>query len=394
MSERIESIKAYALAIAQGKADKSLYDTVQKELETITAMEVVAIQNELLQEGFEAETLVRVVDRFIHAITPTLEKQPMPSFEAESFMHSLQEENKALISLLEQGKTMWKANTPLPDISLLQAWLDQLKQYQIHLLKLENILFPAMEQHDERFVGLRIMWTLHDKVRALWKEFDAMLQGKVEEQAFVLLWGKLFFSHYGMVQKQTLILFPCVPQVLSLTQLDGLKMQSQEYGFCFITPPPFETTTPSLFRFEEALQRLQCDSGHLDLVQLSLLLEALPLDVTLVDEHDNVAYFSQTKERIFPRSAAIIGRNVRYCHPLKSVHVVEDILGSFKRKEQSTATFWIQMKGLFILIQYHALYDREGVYRGTLEITQELSHVRALEGEQRLLDWTNGKAPK
>ena len=135
-----------------------------------------------------------------------------------------------------------------------------------------------------------------------------------------------------------------------------------------------------------AAQRIPLDVGGLTAEQINLLLTHLPVDVTFVDENDEVRYFSETRERLFPRSPAIIGRKVQLCHPPTSVHHVQQILDDFRTGQRDVAEFWIQMSGLFIHIRYFALRDKQGVYRGTLEVSQELSHLRALEGERRLLD--------
>ncbi len=127
--------------------------------------------------------------------------------------------------------------------------------------------------------------------------------------------------------------------------------------------------------------------GSLTAEQIDLLLQALPVDITFVDENDKVAYYSDTKDRIFPRSPAIIGREVQNCHPQKSVHVVNQIVQAFKDKTKDVAEFWIQKEGLFVHIRYFPVYDAEGKYRGVIEVSQELSKQRALEGERRLLDW-------
>jgi len=118
------------------------------------------------------------------------------------------------------------------------------------------------------------------------------------------------------------------------------------------------------------------------------MLRHLPLDVTFVDENDRVLYYSEGKERIFPRSPAIIGRDVQNCHPPKSLHVVNEIVRAFKERTKDVAEFWIQRQdGLFVHIRYFAVRDAEGKYRGVIEVTQEISHLRTLAGERRLLDW-------
>jgi DUF438 domain-containing protein len=110
------------------------------------------------------------------------------------------------------------------------------------------------------------------------------------------------------------------------------------------------------------------------------------VDVTFVDENDAVRFFSATKERIFPRSPAIIGRSVQKCHPPASVHRVQRILDDFREGRRDVAEFWIQMGAKFIHIRYFAVRDEQGEYRGTVEVSQDVTHIRALEGERRLLD--------
>jgi DUF438 domain-containing protein len=131
---------------------------------------------------------------------------------------------------------------------------------------------------------------------------------------------------------------------------------------------------------------LHLDIGALTVQEVNLMLKHLPVDITYVDKNDTVRYFSQTAERIFPRSSAVIGRKVQKCHPPASVHWVQQILDDFRAGRRDVAEFWIQMKGMFVHIRYFAVRDEKGEYQGTLEVSQEVSHIRALEGERRLLD--------
>jgi DUF438 domain-containing protein len=139
--------------------------------------------------------------------------------------------------------------------------------------------------------------------------------------------------------------------------------------------------------YEKPVSRLPLDVGALSLEQVNLLLKHLPVDVTLVDEEDKVLYYSDTKDRIFPRSRAIIGRRVQDCHPPASVHVVNRILDSFRSGHREVAEFWIQMGERFIYIRYFAVRDAAGGYRGCLEVSQDVTGIKRLEGQQRLLDW-------
>lgn len=126
-------------------------------------------------------------------------------------------------------------------------------------------------------------------------------------------------------------------------------------------------------------------TGSFTLDELIATFSTLPFDLTFVDKDDTVRYFTPGKERIFDRSRAILGRKVQYCHPPKSVHIVNQIVKDFKAGKQERARFWINMGGKLIYICYYAVRDSQGGYMGTLEVTQDLSEVRELEGERRLL---------
>jgi len=117
------------------------------------------------------------------------------------------------------------------------------------------------------------------------------------------------------------------------------------------------------------------------------MLKHMPVDISFVDENDEVRYYSATKNRIFPRSPGVIGRKVQNCHPPKSFAMVQKILDEFRAGRRDKADFWIQMKGRFLLIQYFAVRDEKGAYRGTLEVSQDVTDIRKLEGQKRLLDW-------
>jgi hypothetical protein len=117
------------------------------------------------------------------------------------------------------------------------------------------------------------------------------------------------------------------------------------------------------------------------------IFQTLPVDLTFVDAEDRVAFFSEGPDRVFARSRAIIGRKVQHCHPPRSVHVVDQILDDFRSGRQSVAEFWIEFHGRFVHIRYFAVRNEKQEYIGTLEVTQDLTRLRRLEGERRLLEY-------
>ena len=131
---------------------------------------------------------------------------------------------------------------------------------------------------------------------------------------------------------------------------------------------------------------IDLDTGELNQKEMRAILDTLPVDITFVDREDKVRYFNKSNERIFPRTKAVIGRKVQVCHPQKSLHVVNKILQDFREGKRDVAEFWINLDGRVIYIRYFAVRDESGEYLGTLEVTQDITDIKKIEGEKRLLD--------
>lgn len=234
------------------------------------------------------------------------------------------------------------------------------------------------------------MWAMHDEARKRLEEVIRCLEseGCSEDELNIGL-GGLFFALYGLAQKEELILFPSAGEVISRKEWEEMKEQSFEYGFSFVAAPEKESTgeTRKITAEMTGDRFLRTDTGVLDLEQVLMIFNTLPLDLTFVDEDNKVRFFTKPKDRIFPRSAAVIGRNVENCHPPESVHVVKEIIESFRNGSQDNAAFWINLKGRRIMIQYYALRDNEGRYKGVLEASQDITELSKLDGERRLLHW-------
>lgn len=251
----------------------------------------------------------------------------------------------------------------------------------------ENILFPYLEKFWDNYLPLKVMWSLHDDIRKSLKEILNLLQDRWSP------WddlnreiGNYFFLAYGMIFKEELIVFPVAHETVESKYWDEMHIKSFEFSFPFITPPerPEVVIKDDHWNYKEIFQT---DTGALNFEQMEIIFRNLPLDITIVDENDKVVYFTRSKERIFPRSSAIIGRRVQNCHPPESVHIVEKIIDSFKEGEKNDAEFWIDAKGKKLLIKYYAMRNSRGEYRGVMETIQDITEIQSLEGEKRLLDW-------
>jgi uncharacterized protein len=205
--------------------------------------------------------------------------------------------------------------------------------------------------------------------------------------------GDLFFVILPIIFREEQILFPVALQAIPEKVWSDMLLQSEEIGWCYLD----QYQVSGIKNQDKSLNEsgeMQATDGLIDLgtgylapSQLILMLENLPVDITFVDENDEVRYFSGAKHRIFPRAKAIIGRKVQNCHPRESVHVVNEIVEAFRNGSKDHADFWIQMRGRFIHIRYFALRDEAGNYKGTIEVSQDCTEIRGLQGERRLLEW-------
>jgi DUF438 domain-containing protein len=169
-----------------------------------------------------------------------------------------------------------------------------------------------------------------------------------------------------------------------------IRRGESDIGYTLIVPPENGDEEPAAAKPVVSAQEdslLPLDTGYLNPEQVNLVLKHLPVELSFIDENDEVRYYTNVPNKIFPRSPEVIGRKVQNCHPPKSLHLVNSILAAFRDGSKNVASFWIQMNGKFIYIRYFAVRDSEGKYRGTLEAVQDVAEIRELEGERRLLDW-------
>jgi DUF438 domain-containing protein len=295
-----------------------------------------------------------------------------------------------------------RAIAELPDDARPEADLIQVKQafnnlmdIDKHYQRKENLLFSMLEKHNVAGPS-KVMWGKDDEVRELLKSFGEALEAK---SAGAGEW-KIVFETVAepalkaveeMIFKEEKILLPMSVSTLTEDEWGEIWNQSPEYGWCIVEPregyqPPKPAAPPQPAKIDED-KALVFPTGALNFDQLRFIFDTLPLDVTFVDADDRVRYFSGGDDRIFMRSKAILGRKVQHCHPPKSVDVVERIVSDFRSGRQNVAEFWIDFKGQFVHIRYFAVRDEQGEYLGTLEVTQDITRLRALEGERRLLQY-------
>ncbi len=398
---RLEALKQIIKDLHAGHPMDELTQRFGELIEDIEAGEIAAMEQQLIAEGMPESEVKRLCDVHVQVFAGALEGHEKIKVPPGHPIDTFQRENEALLqviaSLRKLSGAIRAASTPMDPWPALKAplgkTLDRLTGFELHYLRKENELFPFLEKHGVEGPS-KVMWALHDDVRAALKDArDYVANDNAEQAALSSEW--LAQTMEDMVTKEEKILFPMSMEMLSDDEWAAIRADEGDIGYAFIGEvvpwPTGDGKAPDAQTAGSAASGglsglLALTTGTLTPEQIDLMLGALPIDFSFVDEHDEVRYYSEG-ERIFPRSPGVIGRKVQNCHPPNSVHKVQEILDAFHAGEKSTADFWIQSQGRFVHIRYFAVRDAAGAYRGTLETVQDVTAIRALEGERRLVDW-------
>ncbi len=384
-----------------GAAPQEVKQKFKQTLGTTSPLEISQIEQELVQEGMPREEIHRLCDVHLLVFQEQLENQKTEAPPANP-IHILTEEHKIMLQLLDMTTTTLARIQPVqnpsdaPDeMAHLKHIAEDLADSEKHYLREENVLFPILEKHGVKEPPA-IMWTEHNQIRPLKKEFCGLIENysalsfqdfkkQLAEKAKSL--SSVLTSHF---LKENNILFPTALRVFTDDEWIEVRKEFDAIGYCRFTPQHL-IAVPQIERVEKQKaaappeEVLQFETGAFSKDELEALLKTAPVDITFVDKDDYVRYFN--KSEIFMRTKAVIGRKVQQCHPQKSVHIVNKILESFKSGRKDVAEFWIPMKGKMIHIRYFAVRDRDGKYLGTMEVTQDITDIKRIEGEKRLLDW-------
>jgi DUF438 domain-containing protein len=383
-------------------------------LRDVGPTEIAEIEQALIDEGFPEMEIKRLCDVHVAVFRESLEAQQKPETVPGHPLHTFRAENQAAAEVLDRFQQAVEALLQAPaDARRLEEarqQLQQMREFEKHYRRKESFLFPYLER--KGFAGpSTVMWAIHDDIRGGWRALDVLLTAGPGDDAEDLrqrvegVFGPLATAMREMFYKEENILFPTALQLLTEEDWRAIRAQEGEVGYAYVqpgdrwppegvsavqAPPPPAASEPAAPPPAEARALasvlLHLEVGTLSPEQVDLILNGLPVELTYVDEDDTVRYFNKPRERTFLRPPAAIGRKVQKCHPPASLHRVQRILDDFRAARRDVAEFWLQMQGRFIHIRYFALRDGNGAYRGTLEVVQDVTGIRALQGERRLLD--------
>lgn len=365
-AQRIGVLKQVIRRLHAGEAPDVVRESLRTLVHECDYTEIVAMEQQLIAEGVPVREIQGMCDlhsQLTREIQTPLTPAPVaPGHPVDTFRR----ENAALRLAAARLR---QADSPLAWREAANELMDIDKHYQ----RKEHLVFTCLERHGINGPS-KVMWAKDDEVRDLLKGFLGALR---RDEATPALAATVAASVEEMTYKEENILLPMCLRTFTDEDWGRIWQSSPRYGWCLVEPrtgyrPPVAPEAPA------SGDGVQLPTGNLSLAQLTAIFSTLP--------DDRVAFFSEVPDRVFPRSKAIIGRKVQNCHPPKSVDTVDRILADFRAGRQNVAEFWLDFRGRFVHVRYFAVRE-EGRYLGTLEVTQDATPIRALQGERRLLEY-------
>ncbi|HID35300.1 MAG TPA: DUF2249 domain-containing protein, partial [Anaerolineae bacterium] len=388
--ERIEALIGIVQAFYDGEDVTLLRQRFETEIGTISPVEFAFLEQKMTELGISDAKFKARVEELLSIFKRSLEKAKTPEFPPGHPIHTFKLENKAIATLVEEMRAMAQAEDPA-DEAWWQEALDKLWQVNIHYVRKENQLFPLLEKKGFDKPS-KVMWELHDDIRAAIKKARKLLDAGDMDGMLAALPTALD-GVMDMIFKEEKILWPTSLSMLQEDEWIAVRRGEEELGYCLIDPPPAwppeahtpsapaqksavsptKTTrakakpfTPSSKKPRATVGAIALEEGYLTPEQISLVLQHLPLDITFIDEFDEVKYVN---------------------HGEQALMADEETVAAFKAGALNETTSWNEEGGRFVYHTLIAIRDTEGNYKGILQVTQDVTDIRALEGERRFLDW-------
>ncbi|MHA1202052.1 MAG: DUF438 domain-containing protein [Candidatus Heimdallarchaeaceae archaeon] len=396
--ENKEILKQLIKKLHDGVNPEEVREKFKISIKNMTTLQFANAEALLIKEGMPAEEIHHMCDVHLAVLAETLTEDVKLAPEGHP-VNILMQEHAILLKYANELRDLYKdikEKSKYAEVSKelekINSIIDHFKASTSHYIREENILFSYLEKHGVTQPP-KIMWIDHDRIRDIEKNLYSLIEKKeeLEYAEFIKSFhnyahglAEMLASHFS---KENKVLFPTAMQVCTNDEWTEMRKQFDDIGYCCFTPDlpavkqkedekiqPSSTTTDAL----------DFGTGTLTFKDLKMMFETLPVDITYVSKDNTVKFYSEG-DRIFPRAPSIIGRLVENCHPDKSVDRVLEIIESFRNNTLDKAEFWLEMEGRMIFIRYFPMRDSKGEYQGVLEVTQDITQIRKLEGEKRLL---------
>ncbi len=392
---RKQVLKQIIRQLHEGKSVEEVKGQFEKTFAGVSAMEIAEVEQALVAEGLPVSEIQRLCDVHAAVFKGSIEEihQPVdPSQIPGHPVNVLKRENRYIEKIIADRIKPNLAKLPNAEaFAALQEGVQELADIEAHYVRKENLLFPYMERYGI-VAPPKVMWGVHDEIRAQLKEVQAMMRdhgpsaSALKEKTEALVQKIL-----DMIFKEENILVPMLMEHLTIDEWRSIAAESAELGYMIADVAkwglPQDATVPEGAEELEAPApgSINLPSGVLKVDELIAMLNTLPFDITFVDKDGIVRYFSESKERIFPRARAVIGRHVVNCHPPASVHIVEKVVEDLRNGRKEHEDFWIKLRDQYVLIRYFAVRNEAGDFLGVLEVSQDIKPIQGITGEKRLL---------
>jgi hypothetical protein len=395
INNRQEKLKEIIRGLHTGTTLEEAKTLFKAHFDEVTTAEISQMEQSLIKEGMQVDEIQKLCD--VHAAVFEGSISDIHSFGDHTKIkgHPVQvffEENDRIESLIANEIEPYLSQTGKTAELMLRVAYDRLKEIHHHYARKEYLMFPKLEKNGIT-APPKVMWGVDDEIRAEIKVIIQQLSNIDHDESHVkqLIQANILRVR-DMIFKENNILMPLLLENLNFFDWVIVDSSSEEIGWFLEKPKetwkqerPKDVHEPIQPKQDTSKGVVPFDAGSLTFDEVNHMLNILPFDMTFVDKDGFVKYFTQGKERIFDRPKTIIGRHVSMCHPPASVHIVEEIVESFRSGRKNNEDFWIKLKDMFVYIRYFAVRDRDNNYLGTLEITQNIKPIRELEGEKRLV---------
>jgi uncharacterized protein len=401
-ANRIRVLRDIIKHLHAGNPPEQVQRQMQEIVRQTDASEIMAMEQELIAEGMPVEEVRAMCDLHSKVTRDVLVQLPIRKAIAPGHpVDTFRRENEALrgvIAAMTQTLAELQSTKEATDAAAIllrfRQSYNELMDIDKHYQRKEHAVFSCLERHGIAGPS-KVMWAKDDDVRNLLKRLGECIHSDphdIEKWKMNLAEAAnaALKAVQEMIYKEENILLPMSLETLSEDEWAEIWSVSPKYGWCIVEPQqgytPAVGTTPESMKVPPS-GALMLPTGNVSLEQLAAVFSTLPLDLTFVGADDRVAFFTEGPDRIFARSKAIIGRKVQHCHPPRSVETVNQILTDFRSGRESVAEFWINFHEKFVHVRYFAVRNSDGAYLGTVELTQDLTPLRALQGERRLLEY-------
>lgn len=384
-------IKEVIKQLHEGKTVDEVKQQFEDAFAGVSASEISEAEGALIAEGLPITEVQKLCDVHAAVFKGSIEEIHQPTDQKQIPGHpanTLIRENRVIEKILEKDIKPYYHDLNDKNIKKLKEGINHLSKIELHYQRKENLFFPFLEKYGIT-APPKVMWGVDDEIRDQIKEVKALIvESPSDTNVIKEKINALIDKVNEMIFKEENILLPMLLEKLTQDEWKSIADDRDEIGYLVDKVPVWNPAKEVKEEIKEETKEpgvITLPSGVLKVEELTWMLNSLPFDITFVDKHDVVKYFSQSSERIFPRTKAIIGRNVSNCHPPASVHIVEKIVEDFKSGKKDHEDFWINAGVKYILIRYYAVRNSEREYIGVLEVTQDIKPIQEISGEKRLL---------